>query len=288
MNALSDDLILTPAGHLRLQRGQGDGIERPGAWMRKVADAFSSCQASGLFALAVSNPDTPLSPSLSYWRDLACRYLTHLCRTPESAGGPIDPIDPPDPAEIASLQYAAPPMQGGEYLNTGLLHNLWIDLDAWVRNEIASSGMALSVWLKKYAPIWQQVGRVCFHLAENKSDPEFPFAFLATYAPRLSRGGQVQYQPLGKALQEYAGQKNKKALISLLSPVQAASEKSQSIKELIDSGDVFHPLAWSPKHASGTSLSWRRAAFWCGFRTGGKSVPDLAWLSPWAKKSKAG
>jgi non-specific serine/threonine protein kinase len=103
--------------------------------------------------------------------------------------------------------------------------------------------------MKKHAPIWQQVGRVCFHLAENKSDPKFPFAFLATYAPRLSRAGQVQYQPLGRALQEYAGQRNKKALISLLSPVQAASEKSSFIRKLVDSHNVFHPLAWSPKDA---------------------------------------
>jgi SNF2 family DNA or RNA helicase len=190
-----------------------------------------------------------LSPSLSYWRDFASRYLTHLCRTPESAGHALDPIDPPTLDEIKALQDAAPPMLGGEYLNARLLQNSWTELDGWVRKEIASSGSGLSAWMKKHAPIWQQVGRVCFHLAENKSDPEFPFAFLATYAPRLSRGGQVQYQPLGRALQEYAGQQNKKALISLLSPVQAASEKSPSIKQLIDSGDVFHPLAWSPKDA---------------------------------------
>ena len=249
MNALSYDLILTPAGRLRLREGEAGGTGTPRAWMRKVADAFSSCQAAGLFTLAASNPDMPLTQPLSFWRDFACRYLTHLCRTPESAGGPIDPIDPPALAEIKALQDAAPPMLGGEYLNDGLLQNFWIDLDAWVRKEIASTDMRLSAWMKKHAPIWQQVGRVCFHLAENKSDPEFPFAFLATYAPRLSRGGQVQYQPLGRALQEYAGQQNKKALISLLSPVQAASEKSPSIKKLIDSGDVFHPLAWSPKDA---------------------------------------
>jgi non-specific serine/threonine protein kinase len=217
--------------------------------MRKVAEAFSSCQAAGLFALAASRPDTPLSPSLSYWRDFASRYLTYLCRTPESAGHALDPIDPPTPNEIKALQDAAPPMLGGEYLNAGLLKNSWTDLDGWVRKEIASSGSGLSAWMKKHAPIWHQVGRVCFHLAENKSDPKFPFAFLATYAPQLSRGGQVQYQPLGKALQEYAGQKNKKALISLLSPVQAASEKSALIRKLVDSGDVFHPLAWSPNDA---------------------------------------
>jgi len=246
---MSYELILTPAGHLRLREGEGEEAATPGAWMKKVLDAFSSSQPSGLFALAASISDTPLSPSLSFWRDFACRYLTHLCRTPESAGDSLDPIDPPQSLEIQPILFGAPPMQGGEYLNTGLLQNLWGELDGWVRKEISLSGLGPSGWLKKHAPIWQQVGRVCFHLAENKSNPDFPFAFLATYAPRLSRGGRVQYQPLGRALQEYAGQRNKKALISLLSPVQAASEKSPFIKKLVDSKDVFHPLAWSPKEA---------------------------------------
>jgi non-specific serine/threonine protein kinase len=59
----------------------------------------------------------------------------------------------------------------------------------------------------------------------------------------------VQYQPLGKALQEYAGERNKKALINLLSPVYRASEKIEFVKELVDSGEVFHPLAWTPNEA---------------------------------------
>jgi non-specific serine/threonine protein kinase len=217
--------------------------------MQKVTKAFSSCQAAGLFALAASNPDTPLSPCLSYWRDFASRYLSHLCRTPESAESRLEPIKAPSPAELSTLREAAPPMLGGEYLNTDLLHRFWIDLDDWVRKQISSSASGLSGWLKKFAPAWQQVGRVCFHLAENKNDPRLPFAFLATYAPRLSKAGQVQYQPLGRSLQEYAGQRNKKALISLLSPVQTAAEKSPFVKNLVESGDVFHALAWSPKDA---------------------------------------
>jgi SNF2 family DNA or RNA helicase len=245
---LNHDLILIPAGHLRLQEDQGDRSSSD-AWMIKVADAFSSCQAAGLFALSASNPGAPLSPSVSYWRDFASRYLSRLCRTPESAEDALDPIEPPSHTEIKAFRDAAPPMRGGEYLNIDLLFQFWIDLDGWVRRQIASSASGLSGWLKKYASIWQQVGRVCFHLAENKNDSKFPFAFLATYAPRLSRAGQVQYQPLGKALQEYAGQQNKKALISLLMPVQAASEKSSLVRKLVDSGDVFHPLAWSPKDA---------------------------------------
>jgi non-specific serine/threonine protein kinase len=246
---LDFDLILTPAGRLHLREEEPNEIRPPAVWMRKVADAFSSCHAAGLFALAASNPGIPLSPSISYWRDFASRYLSRLCRTPESTESRLEPIEAPSPAELSALREAAPPMLGGEYLNTELLHRFWIDLDDWVQEQISSSGSGLSGWLKKFAPAWHQVGRVCFHLAENKNDPRFPFAFLATYAPRLSKAGQVQYQPLGRALQEYAGRRDKKALISLLSPVQTAAEKSPFVKQLVDSGNVFHALAWSPRDA---------------------------------------
>jgi len=202
-----------------------------------------------MFSLAATKPDAPLPPSFSYWRDFVCRYMTELCRMPEFVGNRLERIEPPSEAERATLLLSAPPMRGGEYLNAEVFGDLWVDLDAWVRKEITASEGGLAGWLKKHAAMWHQVGRVCFHLAENKRDPELPFAFLATYAPRLSKGGRVQYQPLGKALQEYAGERNKKALINLLAPVQRASEKVDFVKDLVDSGDMFHPLAWTPGEA---------------------------------------
>ncbi|MDR1612469.1 MAG: DEAD/DEAH box helicase, partial [Planctomycetota bacterium] len=96
---------------------------------------------------------------------------------------------------------------------------------------------------------WRLVGRVCFHLAENKKNPDYPFAFLATYAPKLSARGQAQHAPLAGALREFAGGKNKEALLKLLSPVHLASEKSALARELADSGKVFHPQAWTPATA---------------------------------------
>jgi non-specific serine/threonine protein kinase len=250
MNSMMNyDLTLTPAGHLRLREGSDDNGQVPDTWMKRVAVAFSSSQPGGLFALAATRPATPPPPSFAFWRDFACRYLTQLCRTPESIGDRLHPIEPPVESELATLLLSAPPMQGAEYLSIEVFRDLWADLDGWARQQIAASKDGLAGWLKKHAAIWRQVGRVCFHLAENKQDPELPFAFLATYAPNLSKAGRVQYRPLGKALQEYAGQRNKKALINLLSPVQRASEKIDFVRELVDSGDIFHPLAWTPDEA---------------------------------------
>ncbi len=131
-----------------------------------------------------------------------------------------------------------------------MLVGLWNELDGWFRDELNASKQSLSVFLQRRAPLWHQVGRVCFHLAENRRDPDYPFAFMATYAPStLGNGKKIQYQPLSKALQQYAGAENKDALIKLLSPIQLASESSELVGQLVSSGDVYAPLAWTPREA---------------------------------------
>ena len=74
---------------------------------------------------------------------------------------------------------------------------------------------------------------MCFHLAENRRDPDYPFAFLATYTPSVTSGGRVQYQPPSKALAQYAGAKNKNALInwsywSFLAMIKGSSGSPQN------------------------------------------------------------
>ena len=243
------ELVLTPAGHLKVREGIAGAGKEPGAWQKRVVAAFSTCQAAGLFSLAATRPTDPPEPDWVYWRDFAGLYLTELCRTPEGTGATPAAVEPPAPPELEGLVSAAPPMAGGEYLSPAMLRDLWLDLDGWVREEVAGQSAGLSEWLRQRAPVWHQVGRVCFHLAENRRDEEFPFAFLATYAPRLSKGGRVQYQPLGAALREYAGARNKDELVKLLSPVQKAAEKLDFVKKLVDSGDIFHSLAWTPAEA---------------------------------------
>ena len=210
-----------------------------------MAKAFRADPSAGLLALAGSRPEGPLPPSFAFWRDFAALYLGRLCRTPEGEAAAAA-LEPP-PGELASLAAGAPPMPGAEYLDAEALAALWRDLDAWVRGQLA--GQSLGAWLRRHAPGWHQVGRVCFHLAENKRDEDYPFAFLATYAPRLSKAGRVQYQPLSRALQEYAGARDKPALVRLLSPVHTASERLEWVRRLVDSAELFQPLAWTPSEA---------------------------------------
>ena len=88
-----------------------------------------------------------------------------------------------------------------------------------------------------------------FNLAENRKDEDAPFAFLATYTTRLSAQAKAQHLPLGKALQEYAGAKNRERLLSLLMPVQRAAEHCAWLKAMVDAGEIYHPLRWTPQQA---------------------------------------
>src|SRR4029079_16802226 len=98
-------------------------------------------------------------------------------------------------------------------------------------------------------PGWNVMGRVCFLLAENKADERAPFAFLATYAKGLAKQGRVQYMNLGTDLEEYAGPDRKADLLRLLEPVKRAAQSSPLVRELVDSGEIYHPLPWTPSEA---------------------------------------
>ncbi len=210
-------------------------------------EAFREDSSEGLFELAARPVSGGLPPQLAYWRDFAARYLGERCHTPAGTADP-PPVAPPGAEDVAMLLLSAPPMQGAEYLTEELLRRMWTDLDAWTCARAAHAG-GLEAFLSEQAPLWRQVGRVCFHLAENKRDPAFPFAFLATYAPRVSASTGIRYQPLARALQELAGARNRKALVHLLTPVERAAEASPLIRALVDSRDIYHPLAWTSDDA---------------------------------------
>lgn len=80
--------------------------------------------------------------------------------------------------------------------------------------------------------------RVFFHLVENK-DPDFPFAFLATYATK-GEDGKVKHVPLKYALTEYGNDRQK--LLELLSCLNKAADVSDLIDGFMQSGELFHPL----------------------------------------------
>ena len=237
-------LGLTPAGQLRWAPRDGDPV--PPA-IAQLQSAFDTDWREALFTVAAERTNAREAPALRFWQDIAERHLTALCHLPEQATRIA--IEPPTAADCAAWILAAPPMHGGEYLSEDTLQAVWGHLDAWVGDTLRTTAGGLPAFLRARAPSWHQVGRVCFHLAENRNDPERPFAFMATYASGFGASGRVQHLPLRRALQQYAGAKNRAALISLLSPIEQAARTCDWVRELVDAGDVYQPLAWTPDRA---------------------------------------
>ncbi len=209
--------------------------------------AFSESESAGLIAIGGKKLQGELDASLLFWKELSCRFLRALCHIPEGENAKWS-VPPPDPSELSELILNAPPMRGAEYLSPEILSNAWERMEMRAKERIEACG-GLAEFLKADAPLWSRVGRITFHLAENKGDSEFPFAFMASYASGLSQSGRIKQLPLGKALKEYAGANNKPMLLKLLSPIYAAAKNSELIADLVETGDVFHPLVWLPQEA---------------------------------------
>ncbi|HEX7477017.1 MAG TPA: DEAD/DEAH box helicase [Polyangiales bacterium] len=220
------------------------------ALAQRITTAFARDTGHGLVQLGAAELDSVLPPAFAYFRELAQRYVTAVCLLPdEGAGARAASVAEPTADELAGLAAAAPPIPGGEYLSVEVLRSLWQLLDAAFALELASSKLSREAFLKSKSPAWNLVGRVHFNLAENRKDETAPFAFLATYTTRLSAHAKAQHVPLGRALQEYAGAKHKQQLLSLLLPVQRAAEKCAWLRTMVDEGEIFHPLRFSPAEA---------------------------------------
>jgi non-specific serine/threonine protein kinase len=210
----------------------------------RIAQAFERGSGHGLLLLGADEAGTALPPVHAYWRDFGARYVTALC-TRQGDGAVAAPPD----EELERIALDAPPMTGAEYLTAAVLEALWHELDAAFAVELSESQCGVQDFLKRRNPAWNLVGRVHFNIAESRQDADAPFAFLATYTTRLSAQAKAQHLPLGQALREYAGAANKERLLSLLVPVQRASETCPWLKAMVDAGEIFHPLRWTPPEA---------------------------------------
>lgn len=245
-------LRLTPGGHIILGVGEEAGAE---AVRSLLWQAFDRGTGHGLLHLGAAEVGTVLPPVLNWWRNFAQRYVaaTRL----QSAGIERDPghaelpaVDPPDASERVALVLTAPMMTGSEYVTADLLCGMWSEIGRALSETLKAGEIGLNAWLHSASAAWNQLGRVYFNLAENRGDPEAPFAFMATYTTRFSAQAKAQHLPLGQALREYAGVANRDRLLSLLLPVQRAADQCAWLKPLIGQGDIYHPLRWSAGEAA--------------------------------------
>ena len=272
--------LLTPHGALRLEAVEDDtAVDQSAA--KRLEAAFRKGDGHGLLQLGLAEAGTSLPPDLAFWRAFAMRFVAAVCAIGEAAAE-VELPRAPDEGALAALAGEAPPMRGGEYLNADRLAALWGSVAQAFAGERAETGLAVGAFLAARDSRWRLVGRVHFNLAENRKDAERPFAFLATYVSSLAAHGALRHAPLGAALREYAGAGAKSDLLKLLEPVSRASERCAWLKEIVDTGEIFHPLRWMPREAmrlrsdaealEQAGVVVRMPATWSGGRPGRPAV----------------
>ncbi len=146
------------------------------------------------------------------------------------------------------LLWAVPFVIGAEYVTKKWLCRVFRKLQSIFAKEIAGYDGTVEMYLTEKNQKLRVPERVFFHLVENKASdhPDYPFAFLATYATR-GENGKIKHVPLKYALTEYQNERGK--LLTLLACLNRAAEVSELIGEFMDSGELFHPLRLTAEEA---------------------------------------
>lgn len=241
--------VILPSGRIELEWADTQNkIDKNAQLLQKeIFKRFHDDFSAGLLFLGFYDQDVSLSPSLKFLRNFTRLFTQQLIHTPNLESMRDAIMIPLDEEKLISFLYKAPFMTGLEYLNEENLAHLWTVLNQQLQHEIQTFDGTMEQFIKDYSPNIHLIGRVYFHLVENKNNNARPFAFLATYATQLNNKGDFKHLPLKHAIEEYA--KNEKKLLDLLSTVHLTAKNSPLIKEILDSGEIFHPLAWTSEEA---------------------------------------
>ena len=200
-----------------------------------------------LLMLGLSEPGIPLSPSLEFWRGFAAGWIHQTRTTPEvEEQRQALRVELSDTDAAACLQ-RMPAMVGIDSADGAFIQRAWGSIQATWAMEIRGFKGAVEDYLQQTAPRPRHVDRIHFHLVENRKDEQRPFAFLATYTTRVDEQGRTRHLPLKYALEEYRAQQDK--LLELLATVNKVARKNVLIAALLESGELFHPVAFKPGDA---------------------------------------
>ena len=242
-------IAVSPQGSLGLvaTAGEGDSSIQSSDLPQEVVAVFHDSFVSGLVTIASSHWRSVIvswPAEFTFWRDYTRRYFAALCRQYSSSSKQWSAVASPDETLLTEWLQLAPPMPGLEYLSPLRLQELWRDIDSYTQTASRGHIEGLAGYLKSLDADWNLIGRVVFHLAENKKTPDTPFAFLATYTTGQAQDGTTQHIPLAEALRESIAAKNTAKLDQLLEPVSRAAKSVKLVDRLLESRKLFAPQAW--------------------------------------------
>lgn len=213
----------------------------------RLADAFARGVGEGLLDAFIHDLPLAAPPALEALREHARHVAAQWLKRARAGDAATAPCLP-SPEEAAAWLGALPPLEGAP-LGAETLRD-WMEefLSAFIRRA-HNEGKDPVDWLSRLGEGWAQLGRLCFHLAENGNDTtgRQPFAFLATFVHRVGQDGKPRHMPLGLALRAY--ENDRVSLLALLKPLREAAAESPFLAALTESGSIYRPLAWSAREA---------------------------------------
>ncbi|MBN2259945.1 MAG: DEAD/DEAH box helicase [Clostridiales bacterium] len=200
---------------------------------------FENDKYNALYHLGFIEKENWFSPSLEY-----LHYISELVIKKLSQQSDIELVRENiqvdlQKDELENLKEMMPFTIGMEYVNEDWLLDIWESLISVFKIEIKKYDATVARYFAEYNSHINVVGRVFFHLVESKKT-DYPFAFMATYSTKPVKSKKTIHTPLKNALEEFKG--DEKNLLSLISTVIKAAEKSNFISELLESGELFAPI----------------------------------------------
>ncbi|WP_320041645.1 DEAD/DEAH box helicase [uncultured Desulfobacter sp.] len=212
--------------------------------LKEVTKTVETRKDDWLYDLGFKQFPLEFSASLDYFLRFSRCFVRELFKTAELETLRQDAVIGVPPGLVGDFISACPLMAGSEYVNAGMLERLWKVFNAAYSRDIEKFEGPVSDYFRRKNPDLHPAGRVFFHLVENKNS-DLPFAFMATYSAGMGTNGKPKHLPLKHAIETH----DDDALLTLLSTVYKAAEQSRIVTDLIDSGELFHPLAWDGDEA---------------------------------------
>lgn len=241
-------IILLDDGNFELDWQETEGAldEKQQLFQNTLWNRFSSNADEAVLFLGFSDQTAYLSESLKYIRLLAFLFVRTLARNPEIESTREKTLVEIPEDELRHFLECSPFLYGAEFLNDTWVRHFWKNMNRTFSDGIEKWKGTAAGFIASYNAKMHIAGRVYFHLVESKKE-EYPFAFLATYSGDVSADGKSRHFPLQKALQDFGNSSQK--LLTLLSTVSKASEKSTFIAGILESGEIFHPLNFTTAEA---------------------------------------
>lgn len=209
---------------------------------------FSEDKYKALWELGFTNQDDWMSQSISFLNFLCDKLIMKISRQPDIEFTREAAEISLDDEETQEIKNRIPFSIGTEFINDEWISSTFEKIADIYRREISEYKGTVKDFLMGKNTNINVVGRVFFHLVENK-DENYPFAFLATYSTENKDAGlhKAKHMPLKNALLEYKDDKEK--LLQLMSTISRAADKSNFISDLMESGELFSPLKFTKKEA---------------------------------------